>query len=121
MAIKPIVTVATIRATGWITSAAMAFLNALNRVTTVIPRTMAMAVVPRVPEREAAVTVSFNRFSKFVTMATPMLAAVVMPIVLQPEPGQLAATVSIVLKLSSAMMAVPIAAVIATLIVPEPV
>ena len=112
-------TVATIRATEWITSAAMAFLNARNRVTTAIPPTMAMAVAPRVHEREAAVTVSFNRSSKLVMMATPMPVVAVMPIVLQRDAVQLAATVSIVLKLSFATMAVPIAAVIATLIVPE--
>ena len=119
MAIRSTVTVATIRATEWITSAAMAFLNALNPVTTAIPPTMAMAVAPRVPERKAAVTVSFNRYSKLVMMATPMLVALVMPIVLQRGPIQLAATVSIVLKQNFAMMAAPIAAVIATLIVPE--
>ena len=114
-------TVATIRVTEWITSAATVFLSALNLVTTAIPPTMETAVAPRVPEREAAVTVSFNRFSKLVMMATPMPAAAVMPIVLQRGPVQLAATDSIVLKPNFAMMAAPIAAVIATLIVPEPV
>ena len=112
-------TVATIRATEWITSAAMAFLNALNRVTTAIPPTMAMAVAPLVPEREAAVTVSFNRYSKLVMMVTPMPVVRVMPIVLQRDPIKLAVMVSAVLKPNFAMMAVPIAAVIATLIVPE--
>ena len=121
MAIRRIVMVAVTPVTVSITSAATVFLSALNPVMTEIPPMMAMGAVPLVLEREAVVMVFFSHSSKLVMMATPMLAAVVMPIVLLGDPVQPAVTVSTALKLNFAMTVGPIAAVTVTLIVLEPV